>query len=543
MGVKDLAAALRHGWKVIAATVVVLLLAAVAVNQLSDRQYAATSQLYVSLRGADDTTDLVQGSSFAQRQVVTYANLVTAPQVLQPVIDGLQLPYDVDQLSDRIEAVAVPSTVLIDITVTADSPQRSADVANQVAEQFTTMVTGLDRTDPTKPSPVQATVVREATPEPVPTSPRPMRNLLVAGLLGLLLGPMLALLVQALDNRVRSRNDVARLLPTVPILGTIPLDPNAASYPLVTQGNTQGHRAEAFRTVRTNLQFLDVTQSPRTVVVTSSVPHEGKTTTALNLALTLAETGVRVCLVEADLRKPTLLSYLGLENAAGLTTVLIGRADLDDVLQTSLHQLTVLGSGSIPPNPSELLGSPKMRAVLAELRERYDLVLIDAPPLLPVTDAAILAANADGTLLVVGERTAHLDHVRTSAQMLESVNARLLGVVLNRSRARGPESERYYRQADIPEVSNNRRTQRDREIGARKAVPPIQRLLNRDEHGSDPAPNDDVQSDDGQNDDGQNDDGQQSPSLPAAEVQTTELQGDEVLGTDAHQPAQRSPQQ
>ncbi len=187
------------------------------------------------------------------------------------------------------------------------------------------------------------------------------------------------------------------------ILGGIAFDADASKHPLIVQVDPRSQRAEAFRSLRTNLQFIDVANPPKSIVVTSSLPGEGKSTTTANLALSLAETGLKVVVIEGDLRRPRLLDYLGFEGSVGLTDVLVGRVEVDDVLQPfGRTGLRLLGAGPIPPNPSELLGSANMEQLVADLAERFDYVLIDAPPLLPVTDAAVLSTIVDGALVVVG---------------------------------------------------------------------------------------------------------------------------------------------
>jgi polysaccharide biosynthesis transport protein len=196
---------------------------------------------------------------------------------------------------------------------------------------------------------------------------------------------------------------------------------------------------------------VDAANHPASIVFTSSVPGEGKTTTAANLAITMAANGVRVCLVEGDLRRARLLEYLGMDGSVGLTNVLIGQAELGDVLQkfadTSVY---VIGAGSVPPNPSELLGSTAMIETLRGLESRFDVVIIDSPPLLPVTDAAVLSSIAGGTVVVVGAGLADRDHLARSLQSLEAVNARVLGLVLNLLPAKGGDYY-YYRPGYAPQ--------------------------------------------------------------------------------------------
>jgi len=182
------------------------------------------------------------------------------------------------------------------------------------------------------------------------------------------------------------------------------------------------------------LQFIDVADRPKSIVITSSVPAEGKSTIALNLAVSLADTGARVILVDADLRRPSMAEYVGIEGNVGLTTVLIGRADVADVVQPlGTTTLDLLPSGRIPPNPSELLGSPAMAGLLDRLTASYDMVLLDSPPLLPVTDAAVLAKMAGGALVVVGADRIHRPQLVESLGSLQTAGAHILGIVLNKT--------------------------------------------------------------------------------------------------------------
>ena len=185
--------------------------------------------------------------------------------------------------------------------------------------------------------------------------------------------------------------------------------------------------------LRTNLQFVNVDSDSKVYVVTSAVPGEGKSTTTANLAITLAESGQRVILLEGDLRRPKAVSYLQLEGAVGVTTVLVGRIELENAIQGWAKNLDVLAGGSTPPNPAELLQSQGMKRLLASLRKGYDIVLIDAPPLLPVADAALLAASSDGAILVVHHGETTKDQVAAAVGRIESVGARLIGTVINRS--------------------------------------------------------------------------------------------------------------
>ena len=266
----------------------------------------------------------------------------------------------------------------------------------------------------------------------------------VGVLLGLAVGVGIAILRTVLDTRIRSEADVATVTDT-PVLGAVGYDASTPNDPLVIVSHPLGARAEAIRRLRTNLQFVNASSRPRSIVVTSALPGEGKTTTASNLALAIADTGSRVVLVDADLRRPSIARVLGIEGAVGLTTVLIGNASIDDVVQEyGSTSLDVITSGEIPPNPSELLGSQRMTDLLGELTERYDVVILDTAPLLPVTDGVVVAKLADGALVVVGATVANRPHLAAAVAALETVEARVLGVVLNRVPHEKRDSYTYY---------------------------------------------------------------------------------------------------
>ena len=226
----------------------------------------------------------------------------------------------------------------------------------------------------------------------------------------------------------------------------------ASRHPVATRAGNRNLRAENFRQLRANLQFANVDEHPRIIAITSSIPGEGKTMVAMNLASTLAEAGFTVCLVDADLRRPTVAKVMGLASPVGLTSVLINQIDLMEALQSAGSNLYVLSSGPTPPNPSEVLASSYVRDVVHSLLEKVDYVIIDTAPLLPVADGSEVAALADGTLLVARHKLTTDAQVKRAAASLARVDAKLVGVVLNRvpNRRNGEYGYTYYRAEDEP---------------------------------------------------------------------------------------------
>lgn len=427
----------RRRWRVVVASFLVVLAVVAGFTLRETREYASTAQLFISTPSSDSGgVDAYQGSLFSAQRVASYADLVTGKTLTEQVVQRLHLSESAEALSKQVSASAVANTVLLDVTVTDPSPKRARYLAGAIARQFTSYVRQLETPPGQHVPPIKATIVDPPTAPTSPVSPRVGRNLVLGTVLGLLLGLGLAVLRESLDTSIKAINDLSSAT-GASFLGHIPFDKDALRVPLISELDLHAPRAESTRMLRTNLQFIEVDQRSKVFVVTSSVPEEGKTTTAINLAIASAKTGQSVLLLEGDLRRPRVADYLRLEPTVGLTTVLIGRVDLEDAIQTwGDDGLDVLTSGAKPPNPAELVHSVAMLTTLEKLRDRYDLIIVDAPPLLPVTDGALLAAQADGAILVVRFGKTTRDQLAQAAHHLSAVDARLLGTVLNMARSR-----------------------------------------------------------------------------------------------------------
>lgn len=421
--------------------------------------YTADTQLFVAIQNSGSAQELQQGNTFTQARVQSYVKTVTTPIVLQPVIDTLGLDVTTDELASRVKGSTDTATVIINISVQDYSPVQAAAIAQAVAESLVRAVDTLEKPKTSGTSPVSLSVVTPAAAPASPSSPNARLNLVLGLFFGLAVGVFAAILRSTLDNRIRGEAELRRVT-TAPLLGGIAFDQDAVSQPLLTQLTAQSPRAESFRQLRTNLKFANISGQAQTVLVTSSLPGEGKSTTAINLAITLAHAGQTVCLVDADLRRPMVHDYLGLDRNAGLTTALVGQADINELLHAwGDDELFILTSGQIPPNPSELLGSGEMRQLIGRLEEVFDTVVIDAPPLLPVTDAAILAQFVSGVVVVVSTQKTKYQELEKSLSSLELVEANMLGIVLNRLPAKGPDAYTYgYYGPDKDAPRNQKRT-------------------------------------------------------------------------------------
>jgi capsular exopolysaccharide synthesis family protein len=415
------------------AVVVVLLVAtagALGLSLATTPLYKSSASLFFSLQYGNTANDLAQGSTFTQDQMASYATLVTTPVVLDPVVESLDLPGSADDLARRVTATAPDNQVVLTITVSDTSPDRAAGIASAVADQLTQTVERVAPKNAEGKSTVEVSLVEPATVPRFQSAPNTRLNVVLGLFLGLVVAGAYVAGREVLDTRVR---DAARLtaLTDAPLLGSVPTHAGSATGVAMTD-EPLGAQAEVFRQVATNVEFLRRDGEALQLVVSSSLPGEGKSTLALNLALALAEAGHRVLLVDADLRRPSIADKLDLAGAAGLSTVLIGRATLPDVVQeVGVHGLHVLASGAVPPNPSQLLASSGVTDLFAEAARTYDVVVVDSPPILPVSDALLLSRFVTGTVLVTGSRRTRRNQLAETLRRMSTVEAPLLGVVLN----------------------------------------------------------------------------------------------------------------
>ncbi|MCW2544144.1 MAG: Protein-tyrosine kinase [Frankiales bacterium] len=445
MDLREYLRLLRRRWRLVTVSVLAALSLALLATVTATSQYTAKVTLFVSAqdRSSNDISSAYTGGLFTQQRVKSYVSVIQSVRTAELVKQDLNLPERADKIADRITAKAPVDTVLINVAVTDFDAARAQRIANSLGSVFPTEVEEIERPTSGGPSPVRVTMVQSADLPVHPTSPRPKINLLLGLLVGLGVGVGAAVLRDTLDTSVKN-SEQARDILGAPVLGSINFDSDATKQPLVVISAPASTRAEAFRQLRTNLQFVDIEHPLRSVAFTSSIPGEGKSTTTCNLAITLTQAGLSVILVEGDLRRPRIAHYMGLEGAVGLTSVLLGRTSLEDALQPwGEGQLQVLASGPLPPNPSELLGSQGMQDLLRELEDRVDIVLIDAPPLLPVTDAAVLGTLTSGLVMLIRSNTTRREQLAQAVNTVHAVGGIILGAVMNMVPARDRESYSY----------------------------------------------------------------------------------------------------
>ena len=430
MELRDYVKVLRRRWRIMLACVVAVVALAVAYTASVTPQYASQVRLYVS-SAQSNTSEALASGQLSQQRIASYADMIQGQEIAEAVVDELNLDISAGEVASKVSASVTPATVIMNITVLDPDPAVAQAIAQAYGMQMTEVIRQLETPPGKTVSPIKATIFEPASKPGQPVSPDPVRNLGIALIAGLVLGIAAAFLRETLDTSISSPTELAEVT-DAPLLGSVAFDTNIRGRPVITALDSHAPRVESFRVLRTNLQFVDVDNPDKVFVVTSAIPDEGKSSTSVNLAVAMAQAGHRTLLIEGDLRRPKATMTLGLDYSVGATNVLLGKVSLDDAIQRHAESdLHVLASGTIPPNPAELLQSNAMADLLKRVRSDYDVVIIDAPPLLPVTDAALLSAQADGVLLVVRHGKTTKDQVAQAVDRLQQVDASLVGVVLN----------------------------------------------------------------------------------------------------------------
>lgn len=445
MELSDYLRILRRHWRVVAITVVVCVLIAAAYDFTRPKVYSASATGFVSTGKSSGAAEASISDTLAKSRATSYVDVAKSRGTAAAAKKIMGSSESESALIARVEVVQPPDTVLIRVNARGSSPRAATDLANAWIEGLAQEVKKIEGGD----NGLQVVPQESAVLPSAPSSPSPQRDLPLALVLGLLLGFGIAVVMAQFDRRVRTPDDIKAFglstMATVPASKALARKKGDRIPALAGAVTRAGDPAasEALRKLRTNLRYMDVDNPPRIVVVSSPNEGDGKSTIAVNLAYAMAASGQPTTLVDADLRRPVLAEGVGLTEGAGLTDVLVGEASLAEVLQETPGEpnLQVLAAGNIPPNPSEILGTKAMIRLLNEL-SRSGLVIIDAPPLLPVTDGAVLSANSDGLILVVTSGRTLDTHIARALESVHEVNGRVLGVVLNRVNRK--EASSYY---------------------------------------------------------------------------------------------------
>lgn len=436
---------MKRMWIIVAIVIVTTTTAAVSSYFFMDKVYEASSRLVISTKA--DSGNMQNDVALFQRLSKTYSEIAKSRTISKNVISRMGLNLSPGQFASKVTVSSVRDTEVIEIRVQDNNPQLAARIADELSDVFMEKIVVLLNID-------NIQVLDRASVPDSPIAPRSALNVAIALVLGAMLGVGVAFLLEYLDNTMKTQGDVERHL-ALPILATIPqLDGKDDNISLVTYREPKSPISEAYRMLRTNIQFANFDKALKTIVITSSGPGEGKSTSISNLAITMVGMGHKVLLVDADLRKPMIHKVFNLDNDCGLTNVLMGNRLEEKVKGITGLNLDILTCGPIPPNPSELLGSQKMKEFLNECKKDYDVVLIDAPPIGIVTDGAILASICDGTIFTVGSGQAQIEQAKKAKEMLDKVGSKTIGVVLNKLKVTKRNYNTYYNYYYAEEKSN-----------------------------------------------------------------------------------------
>ncbi|QUW18946.1 polysaccharide biosynthesis tyrosine autokinase [Agrococcus sp. Marseille-Q4369] len=431
MTLTEYAAALRKHW------LSILLLAVLGAGggwgvskAMPDTFRAETSVMVIPSRG-DSTSELVQGSNYVQNLVQTYTLLARSPTVLQPVVDELDIPQTAGGLAARTDVEAPLNTFVIEIGVSDASGAAARTIADAVAAQFSRAVADVSPEGPDGEPAVRVEVIAPAREPSGPIAPNTRLNTLLGGASGLAVGVLAALVLRRFGSRLTSVEDLQEASADIPVLGRVGRADGRGLVPALRE-HEGGRVAESVRQMTAALKYVDLAGERRVLLVTSGSSGEGKSSVSVGLALTLADVGHRVLLVDADLRRSSIADLTGVEGAVGLTTVLVGDVTLPEAVQPwGSPDLEILASGPKPPNPGHLLTSDRLTTVLAAARSSYDYVIVDTAPVLAVSDALWLASESDGIIVVARADRTRREALRRTLTAVAATPARILGVVLN----------------------------------------------------------------------------------------------------------------
>lgn len=426
-----------HFWWVVVICGVLGGCVALGVSELQTPVYRANAVLYVTAGADANSQSAYQGSLASQQRVESYTKLANSDAVISEALKESELSVSSGEAKSAISASSATGTVLLTVSAKSSSPEVALKLSSAVAQSLVRYVARLEIPADGGSPLAKLTVISPASIESEPVSPRVDRNTALGAIVGVLMALLFIVVRSQLDSRIQSEHDLKMAVP-VPVLGVLPLDRVFRDGTLSVREEGFSDGAEAVRMLRTALNYVDVDSPPRTILVSSALSGEGKTTTCLSLASSLTELGKRVVVVDADLRSPSVAERLGLSSSVGLSSVVSGLVPLEPAIQRDASgKIDILAAGPGVPNPAELLATRALKGCLSDLCSRYDYVLVDSPPALIVTDAVVLGEAVDGMLLVV---RAGLCRARDAAAVFElygQVGAKVLGVILNGVRRRG----------------------------------------------------------------------------------------------------------
>jgi capsular exopolysaccharide synthesis family protein len=457
MSLRELVFFLRVNLLYFCLTIFLGLSGAMLINNSSEIEFTAEAAIFIatpaaldagaalaSPSGNDAINGLAVGSSFSLQRVTSYASIIKQSETLESVIERLNLAYNVEELSRKISTSVVPETVLINIKVVDGDPKIAAEIANTVADEFAVTAQSLEISGIAaligNQEPVKITTVQTASVPTIPTSPKKTRNYFLGIIAGLILALGIINLRGFFDRKVKNEKHLGN----IPLIGTIRFDNQVSEHPILNRDEPYSERAESFRTLRTNIEYLRDGRKNLVLAITSSVPQEGKSTTCSNLAVSFADAGIRTLLIEGDMRRPSVGSYFSrsgekiAEKGIGLSELLsrpmsFSRSSLGRFVHVLRDgKLSIILSGAIPPNPAELLSTSRIEKLIGYARKNYELTIVDCPPSLAVTDAGLIAKHADVVILVIFAGNTTIEQFEIAKRTFANIGLGFSGAILNK---------------------------------------------------------------------------------------------------------------
>lgn len=447
--------ALRKFWVLVVGLAFLGGVAGYLISSTIDPQFQSRASLYFSLNQGTSGSDLNQGSTYTQNQMLSFARIATSSKVLEQVIDDLEMDLTPRELARSISVTIPQDTAVLDVTATSTDADRAAAIADSVSANLADVVQEVSAASGEGGETITAWVVDDAVPPAVQSSPNKPRDAVLAAAIGFLAGVLIAFIATASDTRVRNEAAVARVT-DAPVLGVVRRAKRGVDPGLIVAREAHSTVAEDMRRIQSALAFTAIDAKSRRLLITSSSPAEGKSTFATNLALTFAESGDRSLVVDADLRRPRVADLFGIDGSVGLTTMLVGDVALEDAaVRWSETGPDVLTAGKLPPSPAAVLTSQAFRKSLDHAAQSYDVVVVDSPPVLTVADSNLLAPLVDGVVIVVDASKTRRPQLALTLRSIESAGGRVLGIVLNKVKA-SKHRLTYYDEA-TPSVQSRRR--------------------------------------------------------------------------------------
>jgi len=447
MTLQDYVDSLRKHWLVIVALTILGAGAAFGYARTLPPEYSSTAAVMLVPQRGDSTNELVQGTSYVQSLVQTYAVLASSPLVLSPVIDELDLEGTPTQLAKRVSVVNTLNTVVIEISVTDSSAEQAQRITEAITDSLIEAVPTVSPSDADNQPAVRLETIAPARMPQAPIGPNTRLITLIGAAIGLALAVTYALFRRVLGTRITERSDIAAVT-DAPVIGEIVAWRRSYTILSTMLRSRDSRSAESFRGLAANLKYVAVDRDLRVVMMTSSAPHEGKSSVSIGLATALAEPGHRVLVIDADLRRSSIAAQLQLEGSVGVTSVLVGDATFEEAVQHSESMnIDIIAGGATAPNPGQLITSHRLRELVEEARDRYEYVIIDSAPALVVSDALLLADLADGVLVVARSGRTRRKQIISVLDTLKSTHKDVVGIVLNavKRKERGP----YYVPDDV----------------------------------------------------------------------------------------------